>query len=151
MKKMKLIFLTILVGILTNSALFAASEEATHQLPETYMVIPFVLLLLMIATGPLFYQHFWEHHYPKVAMVLGIITIVYYLAVLHDSHSLLHTFAEYLSFIALLASLFVASGGILINIDKKSTPLVNVALLLFGAVIANIIGTTGASRRLIRP
>jgi Na+/H+ antiporter NhaD/arsenite permease-like protein len=143
--------MTLFVGTFTNSALFAASEEAAHHLPNTFMVIPFVVLLLMIATGPLFYQHFWEHHYPKVAIFLGLITIVYYLLVLGDSHSLLHTFAEYLSFIALLASLFVASGGILIHVDKKSTPMLNVALLLFGAIIANIIGTTGASMLLIRP
>lgn len=151
MKKMKLLFLTFFVGIATNSTMFAATEEAAHHLPETFMVIPFVVLLLMIATGPLFYQHFWEHHYPKVAIFLGLITIVYYLFILGDSHSLLHTFAEYLSFIALLSSLFVASGGILIHVDKKSTPMLNVALLFFGAIIANIIGTTGASMLLIRP
>lgn len=130
--------------------LFAASGE-THTLPETYMVIPFIVLLLMIATGPLFYPHFWEHHYPKVAIFLGAITVVYYLFVLHNTHSLLHTLAEYLAFIALLASLFVASGGILIKVDRKSTPMLNVMILFFGAVIANIIGTTGASMLLIRP
>ena len=127
------------------------SSDGGHVLPETYMVIPFVILLLMIATGPLFYHHFWEHHYPKIAIFLGLITTTYYLLILGDTHSLLHTLAEYLAFIALLASLFVASGGILIKVDKKSTPMVNVMILLFGAVIANIIGTTGASMLLIRP
>jgi len=126
-------------------------SESSHQLPDTLMVIPFVVLLLMIATGPLFYKHFWEHHYPKVAISLGTITVIYYLVFLNDSHSLLHTLAEYLSFIALLSSLFVASGGILIKVDKKSTPLLNVLFLAFGAIISNIIGTTGASMLLIRP
>jgi Na+/H+ antiporter NhaD/arsenite permease-like protein len=115
------------------------------------MVIPFVTLLLMIATGPLFYHHFWEKHYSKVAIVLGIITVSYYLFVLDNTQSVLHTLDEYISFIALLGSLFVASGGILIKIDRKSTPLLNSVLLLFGSVIANIIGTTGASMLLIRP
>ena len=127
------------------------TSESAHQLPDTLMVIPFVVLLLMIATGPLFYKHFWEHHYPKIAIGLGAITVVYYLVFLNDSHSLLHTLAEYLSFIALLSSLFVASGGILIKVDKKSTPLLNVLFLAFGAIISNIIGTTGASMLLIRP
>jgi len=63
----------------------------------------------------------------------------------------MHTLAEYLSFIALLSSLFIASGGILIKIDKASTPLLNIGILLFGALIANVIGTTGASMLLIRP
>ncbi|GAB4298303.1 MAG: sodium:proton antiporter [Ignavibacteriaceae bacterium] len=122
-----------------------------HALPDPIMVAPFIVLLLMIATGPLFYKHFWERHYPKVALFLGSVTVIYYLYFLNDTHSLLHTLAEYLSFIALLSSLFVASGGILIKVDKKSTPLLNVIFLLFGAVISNIIGTTGASMLLIRP
>ncbi len=126
-------------------------ETEEHQLPNVLMVIPFVVLLLMIATGPIFYHHFWEHHYPKISIVLGTITAIYYWLILHDTHSILHTAAEYFSFIALLASLFFASGGIMIKVDKKATPLLNVAILLFGAVIANFIGTTGASMLLIRP
>ena len=127
--------------------------EAVKQpnLPNALMVIPFVILLVMIATGPIFYQHFWEHNYPKVALLLGTITVAYYWFVLHDAHSLLHTAAEYFSFIALLASLFYASGGIMIKVDKKATPLLNIGILLFGAIIANFIGTTGASMLLIRP
>lgn len=134
------------------SSLVQETEETAHgELPEPLMVLPFIILLLMIATGPLFYHHFWEKHYPKIAILLGLVTVLYYALFLKDYHSLLHTLAEYLSFIALLASLFVASGGILIKIDKKSTPMLNSILLLIGAVIANVIGTTGASMLLIRP
>lgn len=125
--------------------------EAEHHLPNPFMVIPFVILLFMIATGPILYHHFWEENYPKVAILLGGITIAYYMFVLDDTHSILHTAAEYFSFIALLASLFFASGGIMIKVDKKATPLLNVGILLFGAIIANLIGTTGASMLLIRP
>ena len=148
MKTKFVLLITLLLAQFPN-VLFAS--EAEHALPDPFMVIPFAVLLLMIATGPLFYHHFWEHHYPKVAIFLGLITMTYYLAVLGDTHTLLHTLAEYLAFIALLASLFVASGGILIKIDKKSTPILNVIILFIGAVIANIIGTTGASMLLIRP
>jgi len=122
-----------------------------HELPQAFMVVPFIILLLMIATGPLFYKHFWEHHYPKVSVVLGAIVVLYYIFYLHNYHSLTHTLAEYISFIALLSSLFVASGGILIRVDRKSTPVANVIFLLVGAIISNIIGTTGASMLLIRP
>jgi len=122
-----------------------------HILPDPFIVLPFIILLLMIATGPVFYKHFWEHHYPKIAIFLGLITVLYYLIVLKDSRSLLHSLTEYISFIALLSSLFVASGGILIKVHKKATPILNVGLLLLGALISNIIGTTGASILLIRP
>ena len=133
----------------SDSSIRNLSEE--HQLPSLFMVLPFVILLVMIATGPLFYHHFWEKYYPLISVILGLITVLYYLIFLHDTHSLLHTAAEYLSFIALLSSLFVASGGILIKVDKKATPWLNAGILLFGSVIANIIGTTGASMLLIRP
>jgi Na+/H+ antiporter NhaD/arsenite permease-like protein len=142
--------LVLLLAFLSKD-IFASGGEAAHALPNPWMVIPFAVLLIMIATGPLFYHHFWEKNYPKIAIALGSITTFYYLVLLNDTHTLLHTAAEYISFIALLASLFVASGGILIKIDKKSTPLLNIFVLLFGSVIANIIGTTGASMLLIRP
>ncbi|MGB5528852.1 MAG: sodium:proton antiporter, partial [Ignavibacteriaceae bacterium] len=166
--KTLIIFFILLIGFVASQESFAVSsnslsdstaaissiEDTQHSadnLPSTFMVLPFVILLAMIATGPLFYHHFWEKNYPIIAIILGLVTVFYYLFFLNDTHSLLHTGAEYLSFIALLSSLFVASGGILIRVDKKSTPLLNAGILLFGSVIANIIGTTGASMLLIRP
>ena len=141
----------ILLILFNNKVLFAASNEKTHSLPSPIMVLPFIILLLMIATGPLFYHHFWEKKYPSVSFFLGSVTAVYYLVFLNDYHSLLHSFTEYISFIALLSSLFIVSGGILIKIDKKSTPALNSIILLIGSIIANLIGTTGASMLLIRP
>lgn len=126
-------------------------HEAAHEHAPGWLVIPFVTLLLMIATGPLFYEHFWHHNYPKIAVGLAVIVVLYYLFVLHNVHNPVHALAEYVQFIALLASLFIASGGILIEVDKKSTPLANVLLLIVGALISNLIGTTGASMLLIRP
>jgi Na+/H+ antiporter NhaD/arsenite permease-like protein len=119
--------------------------------PSSWSVFPFVLLLLMIATGPLFYEHFWHKSYPYIAMALALIVVLYYLFGLHNTHSPIHALAEYVQFIALLTGLYVASGGIMISVDKEAKPGTNVAILAIGAVIANIIGTTGASMLLIRP
>lgn len=127
-------------------------EEAdAHHSPPGWTVLPFVLLLLMIATGPLFYEHFWHKNYPIISVVLAALVVLYYLFVLHNHHGPVHALAEYVQFIALLASLYIASGGIMIDIDKKATPLANVFILITGAVISNLIGTTGASMLLIRP
>lgn len=126
-------------------------EGDAHGAPPAWTVIPFVLLLGMIATGPLFYEHFWHKNYPIIAVGLACIVVLYYLFVLHDTHGPVHALAEYLQFIALLSSLYIASGGIMINVDKKATPMANLILLVVGAVIANLIGTTGASMLLIRP
>ena len=128
-----------------------SGHESEHSNPAGWSVIPFILLLLMIATGPLFYEHFWHKNYPKIAITLAVIIVLYYLLVLHNTHQPVHALADYVQFISLLTGLFFASGAIMINVDKKATPLANVIILLIGAVIANIIGTTGASMLLIRP
>lgn len=129
----------------------APPGESHDAAPPGWTVIPFVLLLSMIATGPLFYEHFWHKNYPIIAVSLASIVVLYYLFALHNAHAPVHALAEYVQFIALLASLYIASGGIMINVDKKATPMANVLLLVVGAVIANLIGTTGASMLLIRP
>jgi Na+/H+ antiporter NhaD/arsenite permease-like protein len=126
-------------------------EDNEHSSPAMWSVIPFVLLLTMIATGPLFYEHFWHKNYPKIAVILAAIVVLYYVFALHNEHGPIHAFFEYFQFISLLAGLFIASGGIMIGIDKKSSPGLNSAILLVGAIISNIIGTTGASMLLIRP
>ncbi len=129
-----------------------SAEAGGHsELPSFFSVIPFVLLLLMIATGPLFYEHFWHKNYPKVAIALAAVVVSYYIFYLHNSHGPIHAFFEYFQFIALLSSLYIASGGIMIKVDKKGAPRLNVIILLIGAVISNVIGTTGASMLLIRP
>ncbi|RBP37372.1 UIT6 family transporter [Roseimicrobium gellanilyticum] len=139
---------------MTLPSLAAAATSATDHasvLPSAWMVLPFAGLLLCIALLPLLAAHFWERHYAKVAVGLGSVTACYYLLVLRDSHAVMHSMTEYLSFMALVGSLFVISGGINIGVKGEATPLVNVVFLLFGATIANIIGTTGASMLLIRP
>jgi Na+/H+ antiporter NhaD/arsenite permease-like protein len=58
---------------------------------------------------------------------------------------------EYLPFIILLFSLYTIAGGIRIEGDLPAHPLTNTLFLAAGAVLANLIGTTGASMLLIRP
>ncbi|MFW5760762.1 MAG: sodium:proton antiporter [Cyclobacteriaceae bacterium] len=125
--------------------------EEAHQAPPAWSVIPFVVLLLMIATGPLFYEHFWHKNYPKIAVVLAIVVVLFYLFILKNINYPIHSAFEYIQFISLLASLYIASGGIFINIERQSSPGTNVVILAIGAIIANLIGTTGASMLLIRP
>ncbi len=51
----------------------------------------------------------------------------------------------------MLGSLYVVSGGIVISGALRARPAANLGFLLFGAILANLIGTTGASILLIRP
>src|SRR5687767_1387165 len=119
--------------------------------PNPWMIVPFGVLLAAIALAPLLFGGWWQKHYPAVAWSLGAITVAYYLFGLNGRERVWHTAVDYVSFIALIGSLFVVSGGIHIHVKGEATPLANVVFLFVGAVIANLFGTTGASMLLIRP
>ena len=169
-----------------------------------WTVIPFVLLLLLIAILPLVAGHWWEKNKNKaiICAILALPIAVYlviqvpYLQhsisaelshkisrineeinkqhecvgdhckklkaelknleankkhIEEETHPLVHSIQEYISFIILLASLYVISGGIYLKGSLAGTPLLNTGFLALGGVVANLIGTTGASMLLIRP
>jgi Na+/H+ antiporter NhaD/arsenite permease-like protein len=126
-------------------------ESALHAAPPVYTVLPFVAMLLAIAVCPLWVPHWWESNRNKfvVSAVLGAPILIYYLG--REPGALVHMGEDYVSFLLLLASLFVISGGILMRGDLPATPGVNTAFLATGSVLASLIGTTGASMVLIRP
>lgn len=119
--------------------------------PHPGMIAPFALLLAAIALGPFLNQHWWEQHFHHVAVGLGLVTTLYYVLALDASARMLHVGHEYLSFIGLIGALYVVAGGIHIRVKGEATPEINCVFLLIGAVLANFIGTTGASMLLIRP
>ena len=116
-----------------------------------WLIIPFILLLAMIATGPLLYEKFWHKYYSYIAIFLASIVIIFYLLKLKNLHTPIESFFDYMQFIALIASLYIASSGIFIRVNKKATPFINVSILFIGSLISNLIGTTGASMLLIKP
>jgi len=125
-----------------------------HNLGQTlslWTVVPFLGLLLSIAFLPLKAPHFWESHKNKglVAFLWSLPIAVYFL--FNAPHELVLSMKDYASFLILLTALFIISGGIVLKGDLKATPEINSLFLLVGAVLANFIGTTGASMLLIRP
>ncbi|WP_410000489.1 sodium:proton antiporter [Mesorhizobium sp. SP-1A] len=117
--------------------------------------LPFAGLLLSIAAGPLLFHHFWENHYGKITIAWAALLVIPLMASFGFSltlESVLHALlTEYMSFIILLFALFTISGGILVAGNIHGTPLVNAGLLLIGAALASVVGTTGASMIMIRP
>jgi len=147
-----------------------ADEHAAHDDHDDHgpaptiplwLCAPFALLLLSIALMPFINERFWHRHFPDFAFGLAGITIAYYLlgygagdyhhGLSYGQYVMLHTGVEYYAFIALIGGLYVASGGVLIDVRGRGRPAVNTALLAVGAVLANVMGTTGASVLLIRP
>ena len=84
-----------------------------------------------------------------VSAVLGAPVLVLYLA--RQPAALVHMASDYVSFIILLAGLYVIAGGVILRGDLEATPLVNTTFLATGSLIASLVGTTGASMLLIRP
>jgi Na+/H+ antiporter NhaD/arsenite permease-like protein len=119
--------------------------------PPLILILPFALLLLAMALGPVLAPAGWQRCYPWVALGLALVTAAVYLLVRHDAASLGQAAHEYLSFIALIGSLYIIAGGIRIEMPAGATPGSNVLFLLAGALTANVIGTTGAALLLIRP
>jgi len=120
-----------------------------------WWAVPFAGLLLSIALMPLAVPHFWHAHFGKVAACWAA-AVLLPLAAVHGlgstagvvSHVLVD---EYLPFVILLLALFTVSGGIYVGGQWRGGPPVNVALMAVGAVLASLMGTTGASMLLIRP
>lgn len=137
----------VLFSWATSAHALAYTIVPVHPL----FITPFVLLLLAIAFMPFINADFWGRRYPVICLVLGVVPVVYYFFILKNGPRMIGTGFEYFSFICLIGSLFVVSGGIHIRMRGRSTPLANVALLAAGAVLSNLLGTTGASMVLIRP
>jgi len=138
------------------SVLFAA-EHAKLDVPM-WSAIPFALLLLGIAVLPLISGHWWHSNRNKgiVVALVALPTVLYLLSIKEASRGasidhLLHEVSGYTSFIILLLSLYTISGGIVVRGDIPAHPITNTGILAIGAVLANFIGTTGASMLLIRP
>jgi Na+/H+ antiporter NhaD/arsenite permease-like protein len=116
-----------------------------------WLIAPFALLLLCIALCPIALPRFWHRHYALIAVSFGAISALSYWLETREHAPLLHALDEYLGFIALIGGLYIVSGGIHIRVKGEATPAVNCVFLFVGAVLANVIGTTGASMLLIRP
>jgi Na+/H+ antiporter NhaD/arsenite permease-like protein len=118
---------------------------------NVWSILPFGALLVAIALGPWLAPRWWGKHYAKVAFSLGVIPLCYYLLGLRAWDRAVQVGHEYVSFIVLIGSLYIVSGGIHINVKGEAQPGNNTVFLLLGALLANILGTTGASMLLIRP
>jgi Na+/H+ antiporter NhaD/arsenite permease-like protein len=130
----------------------AGLDGASFRWPWT---LPFLGLLLSIATGPLLFRRVWHNHYGKIAFAWSTLTLAPLAAlrgipVAVDAlvHELL---VDYLSFIVLLFALYVVAGGILVTGNLRGTPWVNAAILALGTMLGSVVGTTGAAMILIRP
>jgi Na+/H+ antiporter NhaD/arsenite permease-like protein len=148
--------LAALVALFPLPTLAAAPGQALSgaDLPLIW-ALPFAGLLLSIAIVPLFAAHFWHAHFGKVAAAWAAALLVPFAVTFggdrtihHVAHAMLE---EYVPFVVILFALYTISGGICFRGSFVGTPWLNTGILALGAVLASIMGTTGASMLLIRP
>ncbi|MCS6944055.1 MAG: sodium:proton antiporter [Sutterellaceae bacterium] len=141
-----------LAGAFTLPAQAATLDGAQLGLP---WALPFVGILLSIALLPLLALRLWHRHYGKIAVAWALaallpLSIAFGPAVAADLalHTLL---TEYLPFLIFIGTLYVIAGGIYVRGNLHGSPALNTALLAVGALLASLMGTTGAAMLLIRP
>ena len=138
-----------------------------HPSPNPIWALPFLTILGAIAILPLVHRtaHAWEKNSNKflLSLVLSVITLAYYGTRSTGFHHaapgaasvaavLEHAVVEdYIPFVILLFALYVAAGGLRLDADLLASPTNNAILLGIGALMASLIGTTGASMLMIRP
>ncbi|WP_250313624.1 sodium:proton antiporter [Neisseria sp. Marseille-Q6792] len=117
--------------------------------------LPFAMILLSIALGPLFFSHIWHHHFGKITAFWTLSFLIPFSLIFGAEtgiRTVVHALVEeYIPFILLLLALYTISGGILVWGDLNGTPKLNTALLAVGTALASIMGTTGAAMLMIRP
>ncbi len=124
------------------------------ELLPLWSCIPFAGILLSIALFPLVLPDFWHHHFGKISAFWSATLSIPFLIVFKGAalYEILHIIlADYVPFIILLWSLYTVSGGILVRGTLRGTPIVNLAMLIIGTLLASWMGTTGAAMLMIRP
>lgn len=152
--------LTLLSCLFIPEVYASGGAEPAHLNLSILWIAPFVGLLLTMGVMSFaatnfphsFLGRLWESNLNKfIIAMLWALPVIYLFYSINEWHPLIHSLKDYFAFIALLFALFVISGGIYLEGDLRATPTVNTLFLAIGAVLANLIGTTGASVLLIRP
>jgi Na+/H+ antiporter NhaD/arsenite permease-like protein len=151
----------------TETINHAAAGTVAEVVPHPAWTLPFIAILLAIAVLPLCSgaRHWWECNRNKllVSVVLCLLVLGHYatrgygfeghapgfptvLAVVERA-----VIEDYAPFLILLFSLYVIAGGLQLKGDLRAHPETNTTMLGLGAILASLVGTTGASMVLIRP
>ena len=147
------------VAIWGSSVHAHADLSPVATLPAWWVgCIPFALLLGALAVLPLVrpVEVWWESNASKLAFsgLMGLVTLLWMRGQMGPEAALTaaaHGLAEFVPFIVLLLALYVIAGGVQLEGTLPGSTRVNLLILGSGAVLANLLGTTGASMLLIRP
>jgi Na+/H+ antiporter NhaD/arsenite permease-like protein len=154
MKNLTTFVLCLFLG-LVSPTLASASGGLDGKSFNPFWAIPFIGLLISIAVFPLVSHTIWERHQGKISAIWSALIIIPLWVMVGGQSTvaaIIHAVVlDYIPFILMLVALFTAAGGIVIRGNLHGSPLSNGLILVFGSLLASVIGTTGASMVLIRP
>ena len=141
--------------LLLLAAFPAAASDFEGSSASLLWGLPFALILLSIALGPLFFSRIWHHHFGKITAFWTLLFLTPFIVTFGFSagvHTVAHALVEeYIPFILLLLALYTISGGIFVSGDLHGSPKLNTTLLAVGTALSSVMGTTGAAMLMIRP
>jgi Na+/H+ antiporter NhaD/arsenite permease-like protein len=147
--------LLLLALALAGASLPAQAAELDGARLGLAWGLPFAGMLLSIALMPLLIPRIWHHHYGKIALGWAALLLLPFAAsqgLGPTGGMLMHMLlGEYIPFVVLLAALFTSAGGIYVRGNLHGSPGLNVGLMAIGALLASVMGTTGASMLMVRP
>lgn len=125
------------------------------SVPALVWGLPFAGLLATMALLPAVAARFWHRRMGFIALFWAA-TLLLPQAIIFGPHAagatIWHAMViDYLPFVTLLLSLYVAGGGVLLRGGPAGSPVGNTAMLALGMVMGLVMGTTGASMVLIHP
>ena len=88
--------------------------------PNWPIMLPFGILLLAIALGPLIARYHWERHYHQLCVVSAGVVCSYHIFAIHQTARVLHASIDYVSFMVVVGSFFVVSGGIHLRVNAPA-------------------------------
>lgn len=115
-------------------------------------MVPFFVTLSSLALLPSLVPALWERRVFRLIWAGGLTAPAVAAVLFRGSRSAaLASAGDYVDFLVLMGTLYVVSGGILVEGRLEGTPAVNTALLAGGSLLASFLGTAGAATLLIRP
>src|SRR5437867_2748487 len=89
------------------------------------IMLPFGILLLAIAFGPLIAKRHWERHYHKLCLSLATLVCLHQLFIAHATGRVLRAGIDYATFMIVAGSFFVVAGSIHLRAKSPSSPIRN--------------------------
>jgi Na+/H+ antiporter NhaD/arsenite permease-like protein len=145
----------VIGGMFAMGAIWLLAHQfpaATAPTPPTWIwYLPFVILLAAIAWLPWKWPTLWGWIGFPISGGLALLVVLAFGWRLHTLVPIAESLSAYLQFMAVISAFYIICTNMRLTITCAPTPRNNLIMLFSAAVVANIIGTCGATVLFIGP